>query len=131
MRKVSFLVHIISDGGISVVPSKVEDVLNWKPPENVSEIRIFFELAGYYQRFIEGFSKVVKPITTPLEKVKEFKWSEKCQANFDELKKRLTTSPVLIMLDIQKGFNVYCDASRLRLGCVLMEEGKVVAYASR
>jgi hypothetical protein len=73
----------------------------------------------------------VKPLTTLLEKCKEFKWDEKCQASFEELNKRLTTTPVLIMLDIRKGFDVYCDASRQGLGCVLMQEGKIVAYASR
>jgi hypothetical protein len=73
----------------------------------------------------------VKPLTTLLEKGKKFKWDEKCQASFEELKKRLTTAPVLIMPDIHKGFNVYCDASRQGLGCVLMQEGKVVPYASR
>jgi hypothetical protein len=71
----------------------------------------------------------VKPLTTLLEKGKEFKWDEKCQVSFEELKKRLTTKPVLIMPDIHKGFDVYCDASRQGLGCVLMQEGKVVAYA--
>jgi hypothetical protein len=88
-------------------------------------------LAGYYRRFIEGFSKLVKPLTSLLEKGKEFKWDEACQNCFEELKKRLTTAPILVMPDIHKGFDVYCDASHLRLGCVLMQEGKVIAYASR
>jgi hypothetical protein len=131
LKEVFFLGHIITDGGIVVDPSKVRDVLNWSPPKNVPEIRSFLGLAGYYRRFIEGFSKIVKPLTTLLEKGKEFKWDEKCQASFEELKKRLTTTPVLIMPDIHKGFDVYCDASRQGLGCVLMQEGKVVAYASR
>jgi hypothetical protein len=131
LKEVSFLEHIITDGGIAVDPSKVQDVLNWSPPKNVPEIRSFLGLAGYYRRFIEGFSKIVKPLTTLLEKGKEFKWDEKCQASFEELKKRLTTTPVLIMPDIHKGFDVYCDASRQGLGCVLMHEVKVVAYASR
>jgi hypothetical protein len=131
LKEVSFLRHIITDGGIAVDPSKVRDVLNWSPPKNVPEIRSFLGLAGYYQRFIEGFSKIVKPLTTLLEKGKEFKWDEKCQASFEELKKRLTTALVLIMPDVHKGFDVYCDASRQGLGCVLMQEGKVVAYASR
>jgi hypothetical protein len=73
----------------------------------------------------------VKPLTSLLEKGKEFKWDDKCQACFEELKKKLTTAPVLIMPHIHKGFDVYCDASRQGLGCVLMQEGKVVAYASR
>jgi hypothetical protein len=131
LKEVSFLGHIITDGGIAVDPRKVRDVLNWSPPKNVQEIRSFLGLAGYYQRFIEGFSKIVKPLTTLLEKGKEFKWDDKCQDSFEELKKRLTTAPVLIMPDIHKGFDVYCDAYRQGLGCVLMQEGKVVAYASR
>jgi hypothetical protein len=131
LKEVSFLRHIITDGGIAMDPRKVRHVLNWSPPKNVPEIRSFLGLAGYYRRFIEGFSKIVKPLTTLLEKGKEFKWDEKCQASFEELKKRLTTTPVLIMPDIHKGFDVYCDASRQGLGCVLMQEGKVVAYASR
>jgi hypothetical protein len=93
----------------------------------VSKIRSFLGLAEYYRRFIEGFSKIVKPFTSLLEKGKEFKWDEACQKCFEELKERLTTSPVLIMLDIHKGFDLYCDASHLGLGCLLMEEGKVIA----
>jgi hypothetical protein len=119
------------DGRIAVDPSKVQDVLNWNPPRNVPEIRSFLGLAGYYRRFIEGLSRIVKPLTSLFEKGKEFKWDDKCKASFEELKKKLTTAPVLIMTDIHKGFDVYCDASRQGLGCVLMQEGKVVAYASR
>ena len=73
----------------------------------------------------------MKPLTSLLEKGKEFKWDEACQKCFEELKERLTTAPVLIMPDIHKGFDVYCDASHLGLGCVLMQEGKMIAYASR
>ena len=112
-------------------PSKVKDVLNWKPPTDVSEIHSFLGLAGYYRRFIEGFSKLAKPMTALLEKNAKFVWYEKCQASFDELKKRLTTALVLILPDLSKKFSIYCDASRQGLGCVLMQEGRVVAYASR
>jgi hypothetical protein len=103
LKEVSFLGHIITDGGIAVDPSKVQDGLNWNPPKNVLKIRSFLGLAGYYRRFIEGFSKIVKPLTSLLEKGKEFKWDDKCQACFEELKKKLTTAPVLIMPDIHKG----------------------------
>jgi hypothetical protein len=72
LKEVSFLGHIITDGGIAVDPSKVQDVLNWKPPKNVPKIRSFLGLAAYYQRFIDGFSKIVKPLTSLLEKGKEF-----------------------------------------------------------
>jgi hypothetical protein len=88
-------------------------------------------LAGYNRRFIEGFSKLAKPMIALLEKNAKFIWSDKCQANFKELKKRLTTAPVLTLPDLSKSLSIYCDASRLGLGCVLMQEGRVVAYASR
>jgi hypothetical protein len=91
---------------------KVRDVLNWEPSTTVSEIRSFLGLAGYYRRFIEGFSKIVKPLTLLLEKDKKFLWSEVCQNNFDELRKRLTTTLVLPMPDIHKSFDIYCDASK-------------------
>ena len=131
LKEVSFLGHVISEGGVSVDPGKVRDVLEWEVPQNVSEIRSFLGMAGYYRRFIEGFSKIARPMTKLLEKGSRFVWTAECQASFDELKKRLTSAPVLIMPDVQKSFSVYCDASRQGLGCVLMQEGHVVAYASR
>jgi hypothetical protein len=97
----------------------------------VSKIRSFLGLAGYYRRFVEGFSKLVKPLTSLLDKGKEFNWDEAWQKCFEELKEKLTIALVLVMPDIHKGFDVYCDASYLGLGCVLMQEGKVIAYASR
>jgi hypothetical protein len=127
LKEVAFLGHITTNGGIKVDPGKISEILNWKQPTDVSKIRSFLGLAEYYRRFIEGFSKIVKPFTSLLEKGKEFKWDEACQKCFEELKERLTTSPVLIMLDIHKGFDLYCDASHLGLGCLLMQEGKVIA----
>jgi hypothetical protein len=131
LKEVSFLSHVVSNGGILVDPSKVTNVLNWKSPTNVGEIRNFLGLPGYYRRFIKGFSKLAKLMTVLLEKNAKFVWSEKCQANFEELRKRLTTAPVLILPDLSKSFSIYCDASRLGLGCVRMQEDRVVAYASR
>jgi hypothetical protein len=131
LNEVSFLGCVVSNGGIAVDPSKVKDVLNWKPPIDVSEIRSFLGLTGYYRRFIEEFSKLAKPMTALLEKNAKFVWSDKCQASFEELKKRLTTAPMLILPDLNKKFSIYCDVSRQGLGCVLMQEGRVVAYASR
>jgi hypothetical protein len=112
-------------------PSKVKDVLNWIPPMNALKIRSFLGLAGYYRRFIKDFSKIAKPMTRLLEKNKNFDWTEECQVSFEELKKRLTLAPVLILADITKKFDIYCDASRHGLGCVLMQGGQVVSYASR
>jgi hypothetical protein len=106
-------------------------VLNWKPSTNVSEIRSFLGFAGCYRRRIEVVSKLAKPMTALLEKNAKFIWLDKCQTNFEELKKRLTTTQVLTLPDLSKSFSIYCDASRLGLRCVLMQEGRVVAYASR
>jgi hypothetical protein len=79
---------------------------------------------------IEGFSKISKPITELLEKEKKFEWTPACEASFQELKKQLTTALILVMPDIEKSFSIYCDASSQGLGCVLMHDGHVVAYAS-
>jgi hypothetical protein len=130
MKQVSFLGHVISKGGISVDPNKVQDVLSWNAPMSVSHIRSFLGLSGYYRRFIEGFSKISKPMTKLLEKDKKFEWTSACKASFQELKKQLTTALILVMPDMEKSFSIYCDASDQGLGCVLMQDGHVVAYAS-
>ncbi|WVZ83396.1 hypothetical protein U9M48_030554 [Paspalum notatum var. saurae] len=131
LDQVPFLGHIVSKGGIMVDPSKISSVMDWKVPEVVKEVRGFLGLAGYYRRFIESFSRIAKPMTSLLEKGVPFIWTKERQAAFDELKKRLTTAPVLTLPDLTKSFTVYCDASKEGLGCVLMQEGKVIAYASR
>jgi hypothetical protein len=127
LKEVPFLGHIISEGGISIDPSKIEDVLNWNTPTSVSDIRSFLGLAGYYRRFIEGFSKMSKPMTKLLGKDKKFEWSAKCEASFQELKKRLTTTRVLVMPNMEKLFS----ASGQGLGCIHMQDKHGVAYASR
>jgi hypothetical protein len=88
-------------------------------------------MAGYYRCFIEGFSKIARPMTTLLSKKVEFKWTPECQESFEMLKQKLTTTSVLVLPDVHKPFSVYCDASYTGLGCVLMQEGRVVAYSSR
>jgi hypothetical protein len=128
--EVPFLGHIISNGGISVDPAKVKEIMEWSIPITVMKVRSFLGLAGYYWRFIKGFSKIAKSITSLLEEEREFKWDEKCQDSFDQLKKRLMSPPVLVMPDLQKGFDIYCDACGQGLGYVLMQEGHVIAYAS-
>jgi hypothetical protein len=97
---VSFLGHIISNGGISVDLAEVKEIMAWSVPTIVMEIRSFLRLAGYYRRFIKGFSKIAKPMTSLLEKGREFKWDKKCQDSFDQLKKRLMSPPVLVMPDL-------------------------------
>jgi hypothetical protein len=129
LTKVAFLGHVISAGGVSVDLGKVNDVLNWMPPTTSLEIWSFMGLAGYYYRFIKDLFKIAKPMMKLLEKNKAFEWTVECQASFEELRKRLTSSPVLVLPDLTKKFNIYCDASHRGLGCVLMLEGKVVCYA--
>ena len=87
--------------------------------------------AGYYRRFIENFSKIAKPLTDLLKKDKKFVWSEKAEEAFQVLKTKLTTAPVLVLPNTSKDFVIFCDASLQGLGCVLMQDGHVVAYASR
>jgi hypothetical protein len=98
---------------------------------SVGDIQSFLGLAGYYQRFIEGFSKISKPMIELLEKDKKFEWTPACEASFQELKKRLTIAPILVMPNMEKPFSIYCDAFGQGLGCVLMQDGHVVVYASR
>ncbi|WVZ80810.1 hypothetical protein U9M48_028260, partial [Paspalum notatum var. saurae] len=130
LKEVSFLGHILSEKGVTVDPSKVECVLNWKQPETVTEIRSFLGLAGYYRRFIKDFSKTAKPMTSLTKKNAKYSWSPNCEEAFQSLKRSLTTAPVLAQPDVTKPFDVYCDASGNGLGCVLMQEGRVVVYAS-
>jgi len=128
---VHFLGHILSEEGISIDPSKVQEVLDWKAPTSVHEVRSFLGLAGYYRRFIPDFSKIAKPMTKLLQKDVKFVWSQECEVAFTILCHLLTTAPVLAQPDVEKPFDVFCDASGTGLGCVHMQEGRVIAYASR
>ncbi|KAJ8769768.1 hypothetical protein K2173_007628 [Erythroxylum novogranatense] len=131
LNQVVFLGHIVTGDGIQVDPKKIDTVMNWEAPRNVSEIRSFLGLAGYYRRFVEGFSLISAPLTKLLRKNVAFRWDEECQKSFEELKHRLTTAPVLTIPSGTGGYVVYSDASHKGLGCVLMQHGKVIAYASR
>nr|AAT77831.1 putative pol polyprotein [Oryza sativa Japonica Group] len=125
LSEVKFLGHVISAKGVAVDPEIVTAVTDWKQPKTVTQIRSFLGLAGYYQRFIENFSKIARPMTQLLKKEEKFVWSPQCEKAFQTLKERLVSSPVLILPDTHKDFMVYCDASRQGLGCVLMQEGHV------
>jgi hypothetical protein len=131
LEEFQFLGHVLSTKGIAVDPSKVKDILEWKPPTTVHQVQSFLGLAGYYRRFIPDFPKIVKPITGLLKNDTKFDWSSKCNEAFEQLKVLLTTAPILAQPNIEKPFDVYCDASSSGLGCVLMQEGRVIAYASR
>jgi hypothetical protein len=130
LEKIAFLGHILTAEGIEVDPSKVEAVSKWRQPSNVSEVRSFLGMAGYYRRFIKGFSSIARPMTELLKKDHKFVWTPKCEGSFQIIKEKLTTAPVLTLPDIHQDFVVFCDASRQGLGCVLMQNEKVIAYAS-
>jgi hypothetical protein len=115
LKEVIFLGHVIFVGGIFI-----EIVLKWKKSINVTEIWSFLGLAGYYRRFIEGFSTIASPLTKLTRKEVKFIWSKECEENFQELKERLTFAPVLALALGTERFVVYSNASKRGLGCVLM-----------
>ncbi|GKC97382.1 putative reverse transcriptase domain-containing protein [Tanacetum coccineum] len=127
----AFLGHVINGNGIHVDPSKIEAVKNWKFPRTPTEGRSFLGLVGYYHRFIENFSKIAKSLTILTQRCKTFDWGEEQELTFQTLKDKMCNAPILALLDEPKDFMVYCDASGIRLGYVLMQRGKMIAYASR
>jgi hypothetical protein len=131
LREIKFLGHTISQDGVSADPEKVQEVMNWKPPTTVRQIQSFLGLTGYYRQFIPDFSRIAKPMTELLKKVVKFEWSQKCEDAFHALRQHLTTAHVLAQPDNTNPFEVYCDASGTGLGCVLMQDNRVIAYASR
>ncbi|KAL0551797.1 hypothetical protein IC582_010886 [Cucumis melo] len=131
LKQVSFLGHVVSKDGVSVDPAKIEAVTGWTRPSTVSEVRSFLGLAGYYRRFVENFSRIATPLTQLTRKGAPFVWSKACEDSFQTLKQKLVTAPVLTIPDGSGSFVIYSDASKKGLGCVLMQQGKVVAYASR
>ncbi|GJW03702.1 putative reverse transcriptase domain-containing protein [Tanacetum coccineum] len=131
LSKVQFLGHMIDSEGIHVDPTKIESIKDWASPKTPTEIRQFLGLAGYYRRFIKGFSKIAKPMTKLTQKNVKFDWSEKAEDAFQLLKQQLCSASILALPEGSENFVVYCDASRKGLGTVLMQREKVIAYASR
>ncbi|GJT51236.1 retrotransposon protein, putative, ty3-gypsy subclass [Tanacetum coccineum] len=129
--KVQFLGHVIDNKGIHVDPAKIESVKDWASPKTPTEIRQFLGLAGYYRRFIEGFSKIAKPMTKLTQKKVKFEWGDKQEAAFQLLKQKLCSAPILALPEGSEDFIVYCDASIKGLGAVLMQREKVISYVSR
>ena len=131
LTEVRSLGHVVSASGVSVDLEKIEAVMSWERPKLVFEIRSFLGLFGYYRTFIEDFSRLATLMTRLTRKEVKFDWDDRYEEAFQELKRRHTTTPILIVPDRGQGYTVYCDASRARLGCVLMQSGRVVAYGSR
>lgn len=131
LEKVHFFGHMVNKDGIHVDPSKIEAVKNWRRPKTPSEIRQFLGMAGYYRRFIENFSRIAQPLTLLTKTERKFEWSDRQEQAFQTLKNILCEAPILAIPDGVEDFVVYCVASGQGLGCVLMQRGKVIAYASR
>ncbi|KAH0777836.1 hypothetical protein KY290_009247 [Solanum tuberosum] len=131
LRFVAFLGHIVSSKGIEVDPKKRDMVKSCPRSLSPKDIRSFLGLAGYYRKFVEGFSSIASPLTALTQKKAKFVWLEACEKIFQELKDRLTFALVLTLPEVTDGFVVYCDASRVGLGCVLMQNCKMIAYDSR
>ncbi|GJW94812.1 putative nucleotidyltransferase, ribonuclease H [Tanacetum coccineum] len=131
LQEIQFLGHVINSEGIKVDPVKIEAVMNWQTPKDVGEIRSFLGLAGYYRRFIQDFSKIASSLTKLTKKNTPFVWGEEQEEAFVTLRRKLCETPILVLPDGTEDMVVYCDASYFGLGCVLMQRGKVIAYASR
>ncbi|GKE69802.1 putative reverse transcriptase domain-containing protein, partial [Tanacetum coccineum] len=129
--KVQFLGHVIDSKGIHIYQAKIESIKDWASPKSPTEIRQFLGLAGYYRRFIKGFSKIAKPMTNLTQKNVKFDWGEKEEAAFQLIKQKLCSAPILALPKGSENFVVYCNASHKGLGSVLMQNEKIIAYASQ
>nr|GEX32679.1 retrotransposon protein, putative, Ty3-gypsy subclass [Tanacetum cinerariifolium] len=124
LGQVAFLGHIVSADGITMDPAKVKAITKWPRPKTVTEVRSFLGLAGYYRRFVERFSHLALPLTKLMRKDEKFVWNEEREKIFVELKKRLVSAPILTLPSGSGGFQIYSDASKKGLGCVLMQHDK-------
>nr|GEY14192.1 reverse transcriptase [Tanacetum cinerariifolium] len=131
LGQVAFLGHIVSADGITMDPAKVKAITKWPRPKIVTEIRSFLGLAGYHRRFVEGFSRLALTLTKLMRKGEKFVWDEEREKSFEELKKILVFAPILTLPFGSSGFQIYSNASKKGLGCILMQHGKVISYASR
>ncbi|CAN6225874.1 unnamed protein product [Urochloa humidicola] len=129
--QLKYLGHVITAEGVATDPKKVQDVLNWKSPTSVKELRSFLGLAGYYRRFVKHFGEIAKPLTDLLKKGQLFTWTSATEQSFQALKEALTSAPVLSLPDFNKPFVVETDASEKGIGAVLQQDGHPIAYISR
>ncbi|KAK1695315.1 hypothetical protein QYE76_012012 [Lolium multiflorum] len=128
--KVIFLGYVVSKHGVEVDVSKIEAIQNWPTPMNVSQVRSFHGLVGFYRRFVPNFSTIAAPLNDLTKKGVVFEWGAAQDHAFDELKRLLTSAPLLALPDFNKQFEIECDASGIGIGGVLMQEGRPIAYFS-
>jgi hypothetical protein len=130
-KLIHYLGHIISKYGIAMDPEKVEVIREWSAPKNVTEVRYFMGLVGYYKRFIGGFSKIAHLITSLQRKGMKFQWTLDSKRSFQHLKQLLTSAPILKIADPNEDFIVCTDACDEGLGGVLNQNGFVICCESR
>src|ERR1043165_4657650 len=128
--KVIFLRYVVSKHGVEVDSSKIEAIQNWPTPMNVSQVRSFHGLAGFYRCFVKDFSTIAAPLNELTRKDVPFIWGTAQEEAFTVLKDKLTHAPLLQLLDFNKTFELECDASGIGLGGVLLQDAKPVAYFS-
>jgi len=119
-KQLLYLCHIISREGVKVDPKNIKAIQEWPTLQNVIEVKPFMGLTGYYRKFIEAFSRIANPITSLQNKGIKFLWTPECKNNFHLLKELLTSAPVLHIVDHDKEYVVYTDASLEDLGGVLI-----------
>jgi hypothetical protein len=130
-EEISFLGHRVSANGLKVDPERVRAVADWKVPKDVHGVCSFFGLANYFRRFLQGYSKMVNPLTNLTRKDKRWKWTKECQEAFEKVKHAVTHAPVLAPLELGKPFKMVLDASCVGLGAVPLQNGRSVAFKSR
>jgi RNase H-like domain found in reverse transcriptase/Reverse transcriptase (RNA-dependent DNA polymerase) len=126
VEELLFLGFMITADGIAPDQSKIQAITEWPEPMTVTEVRFFLGLAGFYRRFIRHYSRIATPITDLLKK-SQFEWTLEAQLAFNELKNKLVCAPLLVLPDFEQLFEVDCDASKVGIGVVLCQEGKLVA----
>jgi len=124
-----FLEHVVSKEGVRVDPQKIKAIIEWPKPTNVTEVRNFLGLVGYYKRFVKDFSKIPSPLTNLLKKVVKFEWTNRCEEPFQKLKNKLSSARILTLPVEGEEYTIYSDAPKDGLGYVLMQKDKVISYA--
>jgi hypothetical protein len=130
MTEILYLGHVVNAHGVKVHMEKIQAILNWPPPKNISHLRGFFGICSYCRWFVKGFSQLVAPLTNLTNKG-EFRWTEEAQRTFDRMKELMSTFRVLALPDFTQPFVLECDASGEGIGVFLMQQRHSIAYKNK